>query len=114
MKTSLPTSLALLFGLAGAGFAFAPSATAATAHGTRPQIAQPASAHRAPPPPRHEKMPAARRGYVWAPGYWRTAGHSWAWVPGHWVNARAGWRYTLTHWVRERGGWRLQAAAWRR
>ena len=24
----------------------------------------------APPPPRHEMVPAARPGYVWAPGYW--------------------------------------------
>ena len=30
----------------------------------------------APPPPRHERVPDARRGYVWAPGLLELAGQS--------------------------------------
>ena len=43
----------------------------------------------APPPMRYEAVPAPRRGYVWAPGYWRPQGHRHAWVAGHWVKAPA-------------------------
>lgn len=29
----------------------------------------------APPQPRYEVVPAPRRGYVWAPGYWNARGN---------------------------------------
>ena len=40
-----------------------------------------------PPPPRVERVPPPRRGYVWAPGHWewRRGGH--VWVRGVWVRA---------------------------
>ena len=44
----------------------------------------------APPPPRAERMPPQRRGYVWAPGHyeWRNGRH--VWVRGAHVRARCG------------------------
>jgi hypothetical protein len=32
-----------------------------------------------------ELMPAAREGYIWAPGRWETRGTRQSWVAGHWV-----------------------------
>jgi hypothetical protein len=47
----------------------------------------------APPPPRVERVPPARRGYVWAPGYWNWQGNRHVWVKGTWVRARHGYTY---------------------
>ena len=41
-----------------------------------------------PPPPRVEVVPAPRRDYVWAPGYWRWKGREHVWVSGRWVRDR--------------------------
>ena len=67
----------------------------------------------APPPPRVERQPPHRDGYVWAPGYWEWNGRffSWAsgtWIaerPGHWVASRWDlignqWHYVQGHWER--------------
>ncbi len=32
-----------------------------------------------------EMTPAAREGYIWAPGHWETRGTHQAWSVGHWV-----------------------------
>ena len=62
----------------------------------------------APPPPRHERVPAARRGYVWAPGYWNWQGKRHVWVKGHWVKERRGYSYRPNEWVERDGRWQLQ------
>jgi hypothetical protein len=69
-----------------------------------------------PPPLRRERMPAARRGYEWVPGYWgwnaRASRH--VWVPGQWIRARPGYVYARPQWVERNGRWELQRGAWRR
>jgi len=66
-----------------------------------------------PPPPRVVVLPAPRRGYVWAPGYWRWNGyeHVWTegyyvarprpraeWISGRWEQRPRGWVYVEGHW----------------
>ena len=55
----------------------------------------------APPAPRFETVPAARHGYVWAPGYWNWDGRRHAWLAGHWENARDGYQYQGSEWQRD-------------
>lgn len=47
----------------------------------------------APPPPRREAVPHARKGQVWVPGYWDWRGHRHVWVAGHFEKVRPGYRY---------------------
>jgi hypothetical protein len=68
----------------------------------------------APPPARVLVIPPPRRGYVWAPGYWRWNGHRYMWIDGRWLRERRGhawvedrwedrggdWVYVRSHWVR--------------
>ncbi len=68
----------------------------------------------APPPPRYEVVPAARRGHEWAPGYWNWNGRRHVWVPGHWERARAGHYYKRPEWQHVHGGWRLERGGWHR
>jgi hypothetical protein len=44
----------------------------------------------APPPVQYEVVPAPRRGYEWAPGYWNWNGRQHQWSQGHWERARPG------------------------
>lgn len=67
-----------------------------------------------PPPPRHEAIPRARPGYVWAPGYWNWNGRQHDWRAGHWERARQGQVYSRPQWVQADNGWRLQEGGWRR
>jgi hypothetical protein len=67
-----------------------------------------------PPPPRHEVVPVARPGYIWAPGYWDWDGRNHAWREGHWERARQGEVYQRPEWVRADNGWRLREGGWRR
>jgi hypothetical protein len=68
----------------------------------------------APPPPRVEVVPAARVGYVWAPGYWRWNGHKHVWANGSWVHERHGYHYAPHAWVQHEGRWRFEEGGWRR
>ncbi|MDP5009212.1 MAG: YXWGXW repeat-containing protein [Glaciimonas sp.] len=69
----------------------------------------------APPAPRYERVPPARAGYAWAPGYWNWAGRRHVWVQGTWVRARPGYRYSAPRWNRDRrGNWVFRAGDWRR
>lgn len=69
----------------------------------------------APPPPRHEAVPAARRGYVWAPGYWNYSGHRYVWTKGHWERERHGYAYRRTEWRDDgHGGWTMVRGGWGR
>lgn len=67
-----------------------------------------------PPAPRVEVVPAPRRGYVWAPGYWNWRGHRHYWVGGNWVRARRGYVYNQPTWVQEGDRWRFNRGAWAR
>jgi hypothetical protein len=68
----------------------------------------------APPPPREEMAPAARKGYVWRAGHWDWRGNKYVWVKGSWVKARRGYHYVQPAWVEDNGRWRRNPGAWRR
>ena len=68
----------------------------------------------APPAPRVEVMPAPRRGYAWAPGYWDWRGHRHVWVAGHWVRERPGYAYMEPRWVERDGRWMMERRGWER
>ena len=68
----------------------------------------------APPAPRHEVIPAPRRGYVWVNGYWNWNGHRHVWQPGVWVKERRGYLYNQPAWVERDGRWELRRGAWAR
>jgi WXXGXW repeat (2 copies) len=66
----------------------------------------------APPPARYEAVPAPRRGYEWAPGYWNWNGNRHAWSAGHWERARTGHYYQAPAWQQGNDGWRLNRGGW--
>lgn len=69
----------------------------------------------APPPPRYEPHPGARRGQVWMPGYWVASGPRYAWRAGHWERARPGYRYVPDRWEQgPRNGWARTPGYWAR
>ena len=68
----------------------------------------------APPPVRYEVVPAARRGYEWAPGYWNWNGRRHVWSKGHWERQRVGHYYQRPVWQQSNGGWRLNQGGWQR
>jgi hypothetical protein len=68
----------------------------------------------APPPPRSERIPAARRGYVWTPGYWNWNGRRYVWVAGSWARERRGYAYRPHEWVERDGRWTLRRGGWDR
>jgi hypothetical protein len=70
--------------------------------------------NKAPPPPRRERIPAARRGYVWSPGYWNWQGKRYVWINGSWVRERRGHTYRPHEWVERDGRWQLQRGRWDR
>lgn len=68
----------------------------------------------APPEPRVERVPQARRGYVWAPGHWAWKRNRHVWVKGHWVKARRGYVYDVPTWQERDGRWEMRRGGWRR
>ena len=70
--------------------------------------------HVGPPPVRYEAVPAARAGYVWAPGYWDWRGHRHVWVNGHWERARSGMNWEAGHWERRGSNYVWVEGHWRR
>ena len=68
----------------------------------------------APPPARHEVAPAARRGYLWVPGYWDARAHKHVWRAGHWERHRVGYHYVEPRWVERDNGWYLHRGRWNR
>lgn len=68
----------------------------------------------APPPLRHEVVPAPRRGHVWVPGYWEWRGRRHVWIPGTWVVARPGYAYVAPAWVERNGRWYFERGRWNR
>lgn len=69
----------------------------------------------APPAPVQEVAPAARRGWVWAPGYYDYRGNQYTWVQGHWLRERKGQEWRHARWVETRSGeWRRVGGNWER
>ncbi len=92
---------------------------AAMIAGSLGSVAVPASSavvivRQAPPEPRPETAPPARRGYVWAPGHrdWKRNRH--VWVRGTWVRERKGYRYNAPTWQERDGRWHMQRGNWAR
>jgi hypothetical protein len=67
-----------------------------------------------PPPPRVIVVPAARPGYVWAPGYWRWNGRTHLWVDGIWLRERRGYHWVPSHWEERRGRYHFEEGHWER
>jgi hypothetical protein len=68
----------------------------------------------APPAPRHESVPQARRGYEWVPGYWNWNGRRHVWTRGHWERARRGYVYHQPEWRQDGDSWRMNRGGWQR
>lgn len=100
----LPIALAALITI---GAAFAPL----------PALAQPHISviiNTAPPAPIYERVPVARPGYVWAPGYWEWRGRRHDWIPGHYIAARPGYVYAPPSWHKRSGRWYMEPSRWDR
>ncbi len=74
----------------------------------------------APPAPRYEVVPAARPGFVWAPGYWDWRHGRYVWVKGHFIREHHGmywhphrWEQVDGRWVMREGGWHRERYAMR-
>lgn len=65
-------------------------------------------------PPRFERVPQARVGYVWAPGYWEWRRHRHEWMAGSWIAERPGYLYAAPRWVQRDGHWLREEAHWER
>ncbi|NRR29731.1 YXWGXW repeat-containing protein [Oxalobacteraceae bacterium] len=66
----------------------------------------------APPPPRYERVPSARHGYIWSPGYWEWRHGRHDWVGGRWVAERPGYVYSQPRWAERDGRWYREEARW--
>lgn len=66
----------------------------------------------APPALRVERVPRARTGYVWAPGYWAYGHRNYQWRRGHWVRARHGYNYNAPRWEQDGNRWRYHREQW--
>jgi len=90
-------------------------AAALMAFGAAAQAQYSAIVSAAPPAPRHEVAPAAREGWIWAPGHYELRGNEYAWVEGHWMRERVGYEYREPRWVqRGDGSWVLVGNNWER
>lgn len=107
-KMTLTFALVAGLGAAVAGATYAPPASA--------QVYVTTGIGVAPPPPRYERIPPPRVGYVWAPGYWRWDGrlHRHVWANGYWVRGRPGYHYRPAYWDRGHDGWRFRNGYWGR
>ena len=67
-----------------------------------------------PPPDRVIVVPAPRRGYVYAPGYWRWNGRSHVWVDGRFVRERRGEHWVPAHWEERHNRYHFEEGHWER
>lgn len=67
-----------------------------------------------PPAPVYEPLPPPRRGYVWAPGYWRWEGGRHVWAPAQWIAEGHGYYWVPDRWAHVDGGWRHERGRWDR
>lgn len=79
-----------------------------------PAMADTVIIRQAPPPPRSEPIPQARRGYVWAPGHWEYRHGRYVWQRGTWLRERHGYAYNAPNWVERDGRWVMERGGWRR
>ena len=68
----------------------------------------------APPAMQVEEVPAARRGYLWAPGYWRWQNRQHVWSKGHWERERRGQRFEGARWEQRGERYQFAPARWQR
>ncbi len=68
----------------------------------------------APPAVRYERVPTARRGYLWVPGYWDGNRGKHVWRKGRWERQRTGYVYAQPRWVERNNGWALERGRWNR
>jgi len=66
----------------------------------------------APPPPRYERVPHPRAGYVWAPGHWEWRGNRHEWISGVWLAERPGYVYAQPAWHQRDGRWYMEPSRW--
>ncbi len=66
----------------------------------------------APPPARYELVPAPRKGYVWAPGYWDGNNNKHSWRKGKWERERKGYHYVEPRWTERDNRWTLNRGGW--
>lgn len=66
----------------------------------------------APPPPRYERMPRPRDGYVWSPGHWEWRGNRHEWISGIWIEDRPGYVYAQPAWYQRDGRWIMEPSRW--
>lgn len=67
-----------------------------------------------PPAVRYEVVPAARTGYVWAPGYWNWRNNRHVWAKGHWERERTGYFYHPHRWTEWDNRWYYERSRWDR
>ena len=108
LSVTAPTALTALTGTITPAQA-ATAATVIVQSGPQHGIVIPA-----PPPPRREAVPQARKGQVWVPGYWDWRGHRHVWVAGHFEKVRPGYRYRTPQWEQRDGRWELHRGGWDR
>ena len=68
----------------------------------------------APPPPRSERVPHARRGYTWVAGHWDWRNNRHQWVRGAWLRDRSGYVYHQPTWAERDGKWQMSRGQWAR
>lgn len=67
----------------------------------------------APPAPIYESVPAAREGFVWAPGHYEWRDGRYVWTAGRWIESRPGWEWQDARWVQHQdGSWHLVGGQW--
>lgn len=89
-------------------------ALGAAAYAPLPSMAQDVQLYigTAPPAPLYERMPSARRGHVWVPGYWAWNGRRHHWMPGTYIVERPGYVYAPPAWQQRGGRWYMQQGGW--
>jgi hypothetical protein len=68
----------------------------------------------APPAIREEPVPAARKGYVWAPGYWHWEHGKYVWRNGRWVKAKHAHHWVPDRWHEKEKKWYFEIGHWDR
>jgi len=67
-----------------------------------------------PPPDRVVVVPAPRRGYIYAPGYWRWDGRQHVWVDGRFLRERRGEHWVPAHWEERHNRYHFEEGHWER
>ena len=67
-----------------------------------------------PPQPVYEVVPAARPGYVWAPGHHQWRNNQYVWTTGQWYRERPGYNFQGAQWVQRNGRWVMTGNDWQR